>query len=404
MEKYLEKAYEAEKTIFNGSIHILKQIDMGIHTGYEGENLSYLYEAAYYSGAFGSWIKYSDKITYHRIILNKIGAYMASIKDNQLTDIEYTKAFFDVIQRNINSGIFTENAKFLPLERANRLTQFEIQEILNNSNCQGNYFIPFVESFFTKMFLYPKLYEKEDNELFLLLTVEIEDIKTFIDCHRIIKEHYLDKQDSFNNQDIQIIIDTLIKLELEDESISKIKKGLEALIYRRNSKQSKQEKKNESSNIEIKKVQYQPKELLSKKEYYALEKELETYFNIKQMLIIKPLSLKEVIYCIRIMLKLQKPDYIIDTFIRLVEKKNNSEKKNPLSLYIELYDKINYYAENEDIKRRIELIEEYFQEIFICSSDDYEFWKSMIDEELSTIQSNLPTNGEYEIEEAKKLK
>lgn len=404
MEKYLSKSFEAEKYLFNESINVLYKIDRGLSTGYEGQSIELIYESAYLSGAFGSWLKYSEETTYHRIINNRIGAYMASLKGNQLTDIEFTKAFFYVIKRNIASGIFLPNPIFSKLDNASRSTQFEIQSLLDSSNCKGNYFLPFIDSFFTKIFVYPKLYEKEDNELFCLLTSDIKDINLFIESHHLLKNYYLDKEDSFTEEDISYILPILDNLELDEESISKIERGLHSMVYRRNSKKAKQEKATNNPNIPIKKVHFPKKEALSKREYYSIESELSTYFSFEKMIAPRALSLKEVIYCIKLMLKLQKPEHIIDSFIREVEKRNSTENRNPVSLYIELYDKIKYYAQSESIARKIALVEEYLSEIFICQDNDYEFWKEMIDEELTSLLSELPNNGEYEKQQAKLLK
>ena len=45
----------------------------------------------------------------------------------------------------------------------------------------------------------------------------------------------------------------------------------------------------------------------------------------------------------------------------------------------------------------------FFQEMLICSDDDYEFWKSMMCEELEKANGIVPNTYEYEIEEARKL-
>ena len=47
MEKYLEKAFNVERTIFDESIYLLRNIDRGINTGYEDKGINWYYESAY---------------------------------------------------------------------------------------------------------------------------------------------------------------------------------------------------------------------------------------------------------------------------------------------------------------------------------------------------------------------
>lgn len=396
MEKYLEKAFNVERTIFDESIYLLRNIDRGINTGYEDKGINWYYESAYISGAFGAYIKYQEEMIKHHILLNRIDAYAASLKSIHLTDFEYTKAFLTCIENNIKSGILKETPEIKMLQRAKRSTPQEIQLILNTTSNPGYYFEPFVESYFTKMFSYPDINTIKENELFLLITSPIENIQLFIEVHNIIKKHYLDKKDTYTNEDITIIIEYLTKLGLDIESLTRIKKGLEIIIYKNNKK----EKQNQE--IQLPKIKQPTKEYLSKKEYFKIKHELEEYIDLCILSPVKELTLKEIIYCIRLLMLIDIPEYQIDKFLKEVSK--TIKGNNPISLYISLYDKINYYAKDETIKNKIKLVEEYLKEIFICQDDDYRFWKDMIEEELSSIIEQIPNTGEYEKQEARRIK
>ena len=117
----------------------------------------------------------------------------------------------------------------------------------------------------------------------------------------------------------------------------------------------------------------------------------------------KFLSLNELIYCIHLMLKIDFDEKTINEFIESIEKENKKIQNNPISIFINLYNKFKYYEMDLNLTEKIKRIESYIGEIFICSSEDYEFWKESINEELNDILDSLPINHEYEVSEAKKL-
>ena len=90
----------------------------------------------------------------------------------------------------------------------------------------------------------------------------------------------------------------------------------------------------------------------------------------------------------------------------IVMNRNNkylSSNENPIVLFNRLFGRLNYYSENEELCESVKQLMEFFQEIFICSNEDYEFWKSMIAEELDKALSFVPKTYEYEIEEGRNL-
>ncbi len=402
MEKHTIKADNQFRSVFNECINIMGQLDRGEKNEFSNKNPMLLFEMASVVGAFGSWIKYEKETTYHRIIINNIETYITGIYDAQMSDIEFVHAALEVFERNIASGILTPNVIISKLDKANRSTMLELLQVIQNANCGKNYYVPFIDSYFTRIYAYPKLYEKKSNEVFKLTPEEIKDEKQFIESHRIIKAYYLDKKETFTEEDIIYIIKALKDLDVSEESLKRVKKGLECILYRRNSKLEKEEKRNKILSVVIPKAQLPKKEYLSKKEYNNIRRELLSYYDIETHIPLRILTIKEIIYCIRLMVRLNLPEQEIDKFLRIIDKENK-KMENPISLYIALYDKISHYKKELSLSKKITLVEEYLQQIFICNDEDYEFWKESIKEELASILNIIPNDGEYEKEESKKL-
>ena len=71
---------------------------------------------------------------------------------------------------------------------------------------------------------------------------------------------------------------------------------------------------------------------------------------------------------------------------------------NAITNFVHEYDRLNYYFEDYDLKN----ILEYLEEIFICSNEDYLFWKDEIEKELDKLLSRIAYKYDYELEVAKK--
>ena len=223
------------------------------------------------------------------------------------------------------------------------------------------------------------------------------DLSYLKELHRNISMHYFEKIDSFDYDDVSAILCVL-------ESFGVPKNMCDSFKYYFDREVKKREPKEEVVIVRDfhKKLD---ENRITEKEYNLLNRELKKYFDLDDMYMEEPLTIDMQIYCVSLMMKMRISLDTIKKALKVMNRnnKNLSDSVNPIVLFNRLYGRLNYYSENEELVEAISQIMNFFQEIFICSNDDYEFWKSMIGEELEKALTFVPNTYEYEIEEAKKL-
>lgn len=234
------------------------------------------------------------------------------------------------------------------------------------------------------------------------------ELKEFIECnpldlsyikelHRNVSMHYFEKIDSFDYDDVRALLCVFESFGVPKNMCDNFKYLLDKEVKRREPKE------------EVVIVRDFHKKLdenrITQKEYNLLNRELKKYFDLDDMYMEEPLTIDMQIYCVSLMMKMRISLDTIKKALKVMNRnnKNLSDNVNPIVLFNRLYGRLNYYSENEELVEAISQIMNFFQEIFICSNEDYEFWKSMIGEELEKALTLIPNTYEYEIEEAKKL-
>ena len=223
------------------------------------------------------------------------------------------------------------------------------------------------------------------------------DLSYLKELHRNISMHYFEKFDSFDYDDVRAILCVLESFGVPKNMCDSFKYYFEREVKKREPKE------------EVVIVRDFHKKLdenrITEKEYNLLNRELKKYFDLDDMYMEEPLTIDTQIYCVSLMMKMRISLDTIKKALKVMNRnnKNLSDSVNPIVLFNRLYGRLNYYSENEELVEAISQIMNFFQEIFICSNDDYEFWKSMIGEELEKALTFVPNTYEYEIEEAKKL-
>lgn len=223
------------------------------------------------------------------------------------------------------------------------------------------------------------------------------DLSYLKELHRNISMHYFEKIDSFDYDDVRAILCVLESFGVPKDMCDSFKYYFEREVKKREPKE------------EVVIVRDFHKKLdenrITEKEYNLLNRELKKYFDLDDMYMEEPLTIDMQIYCVSLMMKMRISLDTIKKALKVMNRnnKNLSDSVNPIVLFNRLYGRLNYYSENEELVEAISQIMNFFQEIFICSNEDYEFWKSMIGEELEKALTFVPNTYEYEIEEAKKL-
>lgn len=258
---------------------------------------------------------------------------------------------------------------------------------------------------------YKYLLEKNNNELsdlelrqknVLISSKEILEEKIDFDIDKLkgkyedLKKHYFNKIDengkfiNLNKDDVKIVIATLKKLGVTDKFAS--------IAQRILTKEVVKEVKSKSKYSFVNSTKFS-KKLINDKEYKAIRNEIKEYFDMHDGKVVRPLTEEETLYCANLMLKIGE-----DKLVRTLFDRTKQHEKNPISRYVREYDKLKYYESRLGIEQEIEDMEIAFQNMILSSDEDYNILKSMLDEDLRTVESLLPSSYEYEMNKAKEYK
>ncbi len=236
--------------------------------------------------------------------------------------------------------------------------------------------------------------EQEKLEEFERFTKENpEDATGVVEKHILLHEHYYNKLDSFDYEDIDVICAILRDFGLNEEFVVTIKNLLSQKVEKRN-------KKEMFTVVEKAPVKVEDNRI-SSKEYNLLNRELKKYFDLTNMVVVQPLNMELQIYVVSLMLKMQVSELTIKKALKIMNKELLFED-NSVGMFVSIYNKLRYYECIPSVKEAVDNIMSYLQEMFIVNDEDYTFYKEMIEEELSRISGEIPNTYEYEIEEAKK--
>jgi len=222
------------------------------------------------------------------------------------------------------------------------------------------------------------------------------DIAPVIEAHKLIKEHYFDKKDSFDKEDVEIFLSAIKGFGLSDNIIDSFRSLLLKEI-------SKRHRKNEvvEGPLQVVSNPVVEKPMMDRKEYNLIERELRKYFDIRTMEVVSPLDLDRQIYCIGLLIRLGFSDDKIIDVLKIMNKDGYSYE-NPISMFVALYEKLEYYEDVDGIKEAIEIMLGAMQEIMSIGNEDYEEWKEFLNDEMLSTLKLIPKTYDYEIEKARR--
>ena len=191
-------------------------------------------------------------------------------------------------------------------------------------------------------FLYQKEYKKllteEEDMLSLEQKQRKEELLKFSDeCmidgsniiseHRKIQKHYLDKKETYDMKDVEIIVSTLKDMKVDQNLCESIKNMLIKQIEKR-------AKQNKTGNYKSFRVSETSK-VMSKKEYYMLQKEAEKYRNIVNEGYI---HISDSIHLVSLLKQLNYTENEMKDILKEIDKKNRQhfDKINPVIQYLSL--------------------------------------------------------------------
>ena len=221
------------------------------------------------------------------------------------------------------------------------------------------------------------------------------NIGPIIKVHRDFKEHYIDKRNEMDLEDLEVVKSVLNKFGFSEETVSGIYNHLRAKIE----KQESRKKQQEYVSTPVHKQEY--KRYLTDKDIRGFRKEILEYYNIHDTKIIKYISYDLALYLADLLYTIGEDKESIKTFFYRVKTQPENVSfisvGNPITEYVALYDKLKFYEQKYDLKEQLDTIEEYLKELFICSDEDYDFWKTQIGFELRSVLYKIDGTFDYEL-------
>lgn len=224
----------------------------------------------------------------------------------------------------------------------------------------------------------------------------MDTMKIYDDTLRL--RELLIEKDGLQTDDEIALVGKIMKSERVSDSI--VDDVIAFLTNKRNKNLARIEKEEKDKEVlakPVKVVEIKQSNLVTDKEYKAIKKEIKQYYDLYHMEILQDIDYETMIRLTSLMIRIGVHKDEIKRFISKV-KDTLIVSDNSITTFVHEYDRLNYYYEEEDLKD----ILEYLEEIFICSDEDYEFWKDEIRKELNRLLSNIDSKYDYEIDVAKK--
>lgn len=202
-----------------------------------------------------------------------------------------------------------------------------------------------------------------------------------INCHRLVKEHYINKVDSYTEKDIKFVRLALLEMDISPNLVGTITRILKKELEKRKRKNVPLSKQKESDY-----------------DYKTMSEEVECFIDLNTMDPKRSLTKEEEIQVLTILTRMG----IDREQRRLLLRKNEMlvGSKHPFTKYLENYKKLRYYEAKVGIQKDLNDMEEYFQSLFLTDDDTYICSREFLTETLKKVNSILPKNFEYEEYEA----
>jgi hypothetical protein len=341
-----------------------------------------------------SYLNYPASARLNKIVINDFQVFSKALLTSNLNFQDKFNALMYIIENNLKNGILIDNITVASLKNS-----FAYEMLKDDENSKEDLSSIYYENAFPYAFSF--MYRKKclneiiaENKIkFLYGTFNPKEFSAFQNAHRLIKIYYLEKVDTFTEEDITYLTQAFQILNLPKELI----KNLEKYLWRSLSKRNKTLKEENKVIPQGKPIIKELNPLINKKEYNLIYKELLTYYNFDQMLPFKYLTPNDIIHCLKLLKKLNYCEKTIQEFIISSEKFNKSFKINPIVKYLELKDKIDYYSENEELQSMLVELKKAFDE---ANQNEDNFYQEYLDMILDNILELLPNTHEYELNAA----
>ena len=193
-------------------------------------------------------------------------------------------------------------------------------------------------------------------------------------------------------EDIQAVAEAFIQLDVDQKIVTMIRNVLEKKYNVRTAIEKRQLAKK-------KKIVTFNKDLLpNNQQYNNTFQQLASIVDLREMMPKSYLNLEQTLECVAMMFRVGIKREEIRKFLWNLEFENTKVEVNPITKYVEIYDKLAFYAQKQILYNELETLESYFQSLFIADDEEYVFWKNCLEEELKQYMKMIPGGYEYEIE------
>ncbi len=227
------------------------------------------------------------------------------------------------------------------------------------------------------------------EELKKVAIMSSEHIKPVVEAHFTLAFKLIHDLPNIDRENIDEIILAFEKCGLSKELVQEIKDYLNIVA-----------KKKSPTVTPVKRV-INNKPILSNKELKTLNRELSQYYDFDSDNVQRPVTLDEELHVISIMQQLGFSENIMTNILNKFKK---ISCMNPIVLYVRLYDKYAQYQDNEEVKKLLQELENYFQDSFICDNEEYSIIKMCFEDTFNKLLNLIPDNYEYEFKQARLLK
>lgn len=350
----------------------------------------------YQVGLFTIWMESDTTLNNYQIIsddfkvINNIitGSRNHSEGLNEYRDKDIFNIFMYFINKNIQNGILDNTRQFITLNEARQKHDLSIKILAEYENENNNSHLKSCKIINKKT---NETLVQNPNEVYILTAISKKRLEDIQKSHRIIKEFYFDKLDTFEKDDIEKIVQAIGVWEYT----ALIKKAVRNTLEKKLAKRREPQKE-----VEIKRIERVSKPILTKKEYHEIKDELDSKFDFERMepRIDVTLAPEEISHCIDLMNQLSFTDREKEIFLEKSFKKSREELLNIDSIMNLLQSQIEFYnINNETVNKAMENLELYIEEYKnVEDIIEKEEWYELIKDEIRIVNTFIPKTFEYE--------
>ena len=229
-------------------------------------------------------------------------------------------------------------------------------------------------------------------EIYNIIKMFAVDLSPYKNSTLLFKNHLVDKMDSYDEYDIDVVETTLIDVGVSEDC-------LKAFIYILNRDLDKRSVEDKVITPVVYQVKRDPN-VLTDKEYKAIRKEIKATYDAYNRKLLRDVTNEEMIDIARKMVRIEMDERDIINFFKEVMDANFQYDLGAIGHFVSNYDKYAYYLEEDTLKDVLE----YMSEMMICDEETYIFWRNEVGRILRYEANKFNNEYDYELSLVRKSK